>query len=121
MSTKLAVMVLAVVAMLEAQDFRGGLIGTVTDSSGARVPSASMVLQATGSGTQRTTTADSKGEYRLSDLAPGVYRMIVNAPGFTSAESDVTVRVSSMSLWRLPRQRLPSMFGLRDRPSHLSR
>jgi outer membrane receptor protein involved in Fe transport len=89
-------MVLAVVAMLEAQDFRGGLIGTVTDSSGARVPSASMVLQATGSGTQRTTTADSKGEYRLSDLAPGVYRMIVNAPGFTSAESDVTVRVSSV-------------------------
>jgi outer membrane receptor protein involved in Fe transport len=89
-------MVLAVVAMLEGQDFRGGLVGTVADSSGARVPSAAIVLQAIGSGSERTTTSDSKGEYRLSDLAPGVYRMIVNAPGFTSAESDVTVRVSSV-------------------------
>ncbi len=71
-------------------------MGSVSDSSGARIPSASIVLQAAGSPIERKTTANARGEFRFSDVPAGLYRVIVNAAGFAAAESDVTLHVSSV-------------------------
>ena len=79
-----------------AQDFRGSLAGTVTDPSGARIPSAEIHLLATESSLERRTASDGGGEFRFSDLLPGSYRMTVTAPAFSEASSTVTVNVSSV-------------------------
>jgi outer membrane receptor protein involved in Fe transport len=78
-----------------AQDFRGSLIGTVNDSSGGRIPSAVIIIQARESSMERRATSDNRGEFRFSDLAPATYRVTVQAPGFADASSFVTVSVSS--------------------------
>src|SRR5579871_4570731 len=81
--------------LLRAQDFHGNLIGSVNDSSGGRIPSASITLEAANSSFHRSATSDHRGEFRFSDLTPGTYSLTVTAPGFADARADVTVTVSS--------------------------
>jgi hypothetical protein len=88
-----ALAVIAVAAM-QAQSPRGALRGIVQDASGARVPSAKIVLQATGSALRREAASEDRGEFRLDDLLPGQYRMSVSASGFAEAQADVTIAVS---------------------------
>jgi len=83
------------VVLCSAQDFRGSLLGTVTDSSGLRIPSAKIRLLATESSLERTTSSGSAGEFRFEDLMPGAYKMTVAAPGMAEVNSMVTVNVTS--------------------------
>jgi hypothetical protein len=78
-----------------AQDFRGSLVGSVEDSTGARIPSAKIVVQAIGSPLERRATSGSDGEFRIDNLEPGTYHVIVNAQGLMEARADVDVVVSS--------------------------
>jgi hypothetical protein len=66
----------------------------VQDPTGARIPSAKIVVEATGSSLRRETASEDRGEFRLDDLLPGTYRMTVNAAGFVPAEADVSIAVS---------------------------
>jgi hypothetical protein len=59
--------------------------GTVTDSSGAVVPSASVIVQNQGTAEERTTETDSNGHYAVPSLPVGTYKVIVKAPGMQSA------------------------------------
>src|SRR6202162_2927046 len=79
----------------KAQDFRGSLIGTVNDASGARIPSAVIIIQASESSIERRATSNARGEFRFADLTPTTYHVSVQAPGFADANSTVTVSVSS--------------------------
>ena len=87
---------LAISSLAGAQDFRGSLVGEVQDSVGGRIASAKITIRATESSFERQVTADSQGEFRINDLLPGEYHLIVNYPGFAEARSDVTVVVSSV-------------------------
>ncbi|HTQ58239.1 MAG TPA: carboxypeptidase regulatory-like domain-containing protein [Bryobacteraceae bacterium] len=80
---------------LAAQDFRGSLVGTVTDASGGRIQSAAITLHAAASSVTRETTSDARGEFRFDDLLPGAWRATVKAAGFAEARADVTVAISS--------------------------
>ena len=51
----------------------GQLIGTITDSTGALVPNASVTL--TVEGQQRTVSTDRQGFYRFTQLPPGSYTL----------------------------------------------
>jgi len=82
--------------LLQAQNPRGSLRGTVQDSSGARIPAAKIVLEAAGSSIAREAASEDRGEFRLDDLLPGTYRMTVSAAGFAPAQADVAVAVSSV-------------------------
>jgi hypothetical protein len=62
------------------------LRGTVTDSSGSVVVGATVALESTESGSQRTTTTGTQGEYEFSLLPPGVYALTVTATGFERYE-----------------------------------
>src|ERR1700676_5529499 len=79
-----------------AQNPAGTLRGDVQDPSGGRVPSATIAVQATGSALKRQTKTDDHGEFRLSELLPGTYHVVVDAKGFAEAQADVTVVVSSV-------------------------
>ena len=69
-------------AVSHAQDFRGSMAGMVMDSSGGRIQSAEVRLQATESSLERQTRSDSRGEFRFTDLLPGAYTVTVRASGF---------------------------------------
>jgi hypothetical protein len=79
-----------------AQGFRGALRGFVQDSNGGRVPAAKIIVQASESSFQREIVTDLRGEFRINDLLPGVYRVRVQASGFAEASAEVNVRISSV-------------------------
>ena len=62
-------------ANLHAQNPRGSLRGTVQDATGARIASAKIVAQLSGSSVQREAASEDRGEFRLDDLLPGNYRI----------------------------------------------
>jgi hypothetical protein len=77
-----------------AQNPNGALRGEVQDISGARVPSARVVVQSTGSSVTREATANDRGEFRIEGLLPGSYHVAVTAKGFAEATADVNVAVT---------------------------
>ena len=93
-SLTLVFTVLAVLA--QAQNPRGALRGVVQDAKGGRVAAASVSVLAHEAAAERNVTSDSRGEFRVDDLLPGSYHLLVRAQGFTPAASDVRVLVSSV-------------------------
>ncbi|HYL61819.1 MAG TPA: carboxypeptidase regulatory-like domain-containing protein, partial [Candidatus Methylomirabilis sp.] len=85
-----------VIPPTQAQEFRGSIVGVVQDATGARIPSAKITIQASESSFMRQTSSDANGGFRLDDLMPGAYHVIVSATGFADAISDVKVIVSSV-------------------------
>ena len=79
-----------------AQSPEGDLAGTVEDSSGARIPSARILVRAVDFSFERKATTDDRGEFRLNYLRPGAYHVTVSMPGFAEASSDVTIVVSTV-------------------------
>jgi hypothetical protein len=72
--------------------FRAGIQGTVTDSSGAAVPGATIVITNQDTGVSQEAVSGEAGFYRVSGLAPGRYRVKVSLPGFKEALAEnVTV------------------------------
>jgi hypothetical protein len=91
-----AVIVIVVgVVLAQAQNPDGALVGTVTDSAGARVAGARVTAEARASKLQRQGTTNADGEFRLESLPPGEYRVTVSAAGFADFVLDVRVAVSS--------------------------
>jgi hypothetical protein len=70
-----------------AQTVNGTFRGTVTDSSGAVVPGATVTVTNTATGVSRTAIADAGGSYVLTELPPGVYDFKVISTGFATLES----------------------------------
>lgn len=63
------------------------LSGTVSDPSGAVVPSASVSIQSVGNTDTKTTQTDDKGGFEFM-LPPGRYRIDIAATGFGPYEQD---------------------------------
>ena len=76
----------------------GDLTGTVTDPSGAVVPSATVSLKSDANGSTRTTTTNSNGAYRFSLLPPGSYSVSVTAQGFNKADTTAAINVGQASI-----------------------
>lgn len=77
-----------------AQDETAATInGQVTDSSGAAVANASIVVANTETGTSRTVQADNDGNYSISPLIPGLYNIIVEQSGFKRYVQNITLNV----------------------------
>jgi hypothetical protein len=62
--------------------------GEVSDSSGAAIPGATVVVENLETHVQSTVVTNSAGFYRASGLLPGNYRATVTRPGFKSAARD---------------------------------
>src|SRR5829696_5455074 len=69
--------------------------GTVTDSKGAVLPNATVVVKNKNTSTERTTQTDSDGVYQVAALPVGVYSMEVRVQGFKTQVADqVTLEVA---------------------------
>ncbi|MCU1258121.1 MAG: Outer rane receptor for ferrienterochelin and colicin [Bryobacterales bacterium] len=60
----------------------GAIAGTVSDSSGALVPRAAVVINSQGAGEKRDLATDAEGYFSIQFLAPGKYDLTVQAAGF---------------------------------------
>src|SRR6266478_6111812 len=84
------------VATLVAQTFRGTILGTVTDASGALVAGASVKVRNIGTGQQRATTTSTDGSYAIPELPIGTYAVTISQSGFqTAVANNVEVGVAS--------------------------
>ena len=68
--------------LLVAQTFRGTILGTVSDSSGAVVPGAKVTVRSLDTNTIREAVSDSAGAYVMPSLQPGDYEIRTTAAGF---------------------------------------
>ena len=62
--------------------YRAGLQGTVTDSTGAVIPDASVTILDKETNQTQTVKTDGAGTYTFNRLAPAAYTVTVEAQGF---------------------------------------
>jgi hypothetical protein len=92
---KIAIALLVFAACLPAQTLRG-LIG------GRTVPEAAVSLRSADTGRTRTVKAAEDGRFLIPSLAPGVYRVTVDAAGFQGMARDVTLGINQEIEIELP-------------------
>jgi hypothetical protein len=76
----------------QAQTTLGSIIGTATDSTGAVVEGASVVVRNVDTNTERRVSTSASGHYEVHQLVPGNYEVVVSMTGFR------TLRVSNIVL-----------------------
>ena len=81
-----------------AQVLYGTLTGNVTDSVDAAVAGAKVEITGVGTGVSRTLVTDERGIYLVSDLLPGVYKVLITKEGFkTSINERIVVAANSVA------------------------
>jgi hypothetical protein len=71
-----------------AQELAATLSGTVTDSTGAVIPHATVTVTQNGlNGAQRVVTSDDSGNYVVTNLTAGTYTVSVASNGFANYEA----------------------------------
>jgi len=79
-----------------AQTFRGTILGSVTDSSGAAVPGATVTIKNLDTGLVRTVSTSDDGSYAAPELPIGNYSVSVEKAGFRlGVVTGIKVEVSS--------------------------
>ena len=86
---------------LLSQTFRGGINGTITDSSGAFVPGAKVTAIDTATSAARETVSSGAGEFSFNDLPLSTYTIKVEAAGFQNTEI-TGVQVEAGKIHTLP-------------------
>jgi len=96
----ITILLVAASAAMYGQGTTGQITGSVTDASGAVLPGANVAAVNEGTGLRRETVTNDEGNYLLSLLPPGVYRLSIVKTGFRQAARtelalavDQTVRV----------------------------
>jgi hypothetical protein len=100
MKTLLSILmlVLATAVMGEGQaiSVNGGSIqGTITDSTGAIVPNAVVIILGNDTNSSKTLKTDTSGFYSIGPLNPGPYTVTVTAPGFETLTVKTVVRTGT--------------------------
>ncbi len=80
----------------------GSIYGTVTDTTGAVIPNATITVIDTAKGTSSTVTSNASGEFTADHLIPDTYEVKVAAQGFSGFDqtglrifADTSVKVSA--------------------------
>jgi len=78
---------------LPAQTLRGAVGGHVTDTSGKAVPGAAVRLLNHETNRQRETVTTPAGDFLVSLLMPGSYKLTIEKPGFEAYTREVLIEV----------------------------
>src|SRR3954468_9780722 len=78
--------VLSISIAASSQTYLGRILGTVTDKSNAIVTKAKVSIVNVGTSATRNLETNEAGEYVAPNLAPGDYKVLVDAPGFKKVE-----------------------------------
>src|SRR5919108_667022 len=83
-------------ASAASQALFGTISGTVTDSSGAVVPGATVSVRNVETGVTKTVTSNEVGVYTATNLVPGQYLVEASLSGFkTAVVSAITLEVNA--------------------------
>ena len=92
----LAAVLLLCSSAITAQTFRGTILGTVTDSTGASIAGAAVGVKNINTGLSRTVTTSDDGTYSVPELPIGTYSVTVEKAGFKQGVvTGIRVEVSS--------------------------
>jgi carboxypeptidase family protein len=72
-------------SLLQAQEFKGNIIGRVRDANGTSVVGATVKVTDIARGTTDTLTTYPGGTFEALYVLPGTYQVVVQAPGFKTA------------------------------------
>jgi hypothetical protein len=106
-------MVLAVSSYAADMTLNGKLKGIVTDSAGAVIPSAAVLIHRDwpqGDTQDLRLTTDKAGEFSL-DLTPGFYDVAIFAHGFSPNAGKVRIRTSKVTNYTVPLPPDPQMLS----------
>jgi hypothetical protein len=105
-----AVSTLTTPQFVSAQAVYGSVFGTVTDSTGAAIPGATVTVADVSKGTSVNVQSDASGNYRVEHLIPDTYTVAAEATGFakvttenvivyadTAPKVDVTLNIGSVN------------------------
>ena len=94
-----ALLALMLSAFAFGQGTTGDISGTVTDSTGAVIPGATVRIESTGStaGFSRTVSVNSNGFFVVANLSPGTYKVTITSSGFDPYTRNVNVVVDKVS------------------------
>jgi hypothetical protein len=79
---------MAPIAMHAQTGGEGAITGTVTDSTGAGIPNATVTATNTATNVATTRTTSGAGAYTIGPILPGLYSVSVSAKGFKSFRQD---------------------------------
>jgi hypothetical protein len=83
------------VSLCSAQ-FSGSVQGGVQDPSGAGVAKATVRLEESETQVAATTTTDASGDFHFQSLAPGRYKLTVEAAGFEKSQASFTLLTAQL-------------------------
>lgn len=84
--TELAAVTLSALSLFGQGMTTASILGTITDSSGAVVPSASVSIRNVETGATRNVSSDAAGRYQVTELEVGGYEVQVKHPGFNTIQ-----------------------------------
>ena len=85
-------LVLCPISALAQSQTTGRMVGTVKDQNGAGIVGAEVTVKSLATTEERNVTTNAEGDYVVSALTPGTYRVSFTASGFKKAEIE-SVRV----------------------------
>src|SRR5262245_56021300 len=88
------VLLILMSGVLDAQVETGIVAGTITDPSGAVVPSGNVTIKSAATGLQVTVQSNEAGRFQSPPLKPGEYEMSIGVAGFKSTVLTVRVEVN---------------------------
>src|SRR5947209_534482 len=97
-----AILALLLLAVLTAgialsQAVNATLVGTITDSSGAVVVNAKVIVTETNTGVGRQTSSNESGNYTFPNLPPGTTRAFQPHAEFFNSQGSLTTQVNGVA------------------------
>src|SRR6266487_4427133 len=80
-----------------AQKTTGDVTGTVTDSTGAVLPGASVTAVCTDTNLTRNAISDAQGGFRIPELPVCVYKVTAELQGFKSVSREAPVTPNAVA------------------------
>src|SRR6266567_651679 len=77
-----------------AQTTTSTIEGTVRDANGAAIAGAAVKVNETAHASERSTTTDAEGFYRLTALPAGTYTLTVSGTGFATSTSNIELTLN---------------------------
>jgi len=90
----LSLFLLIAVMPVGAQTYRGTVRGTVYDPNRAVIQGADVKLTNTETNESRNVRSGADGEYSISSVRPGSYKLRVETQGFTASEQSINLSVN---------------------------
>jgi len=79
----------------------GAIDGVISDPSGAIIPNAAVAITNSATGAIFKVTSSATGEYRVSQLPPGPYSVVVTATGFQTSKQNIQVSAGQVATGNL--------------------